>query len=840
MNKTEWIIIISAIIIILLIIGFLVWWFIFRVSTPPIPHPSPPSPPTPAGALALLTASPGTQILDSFPYLASGVNPFTDSSKYPQNYVTNVLMIQSPPYVALMNDNISSSIVDPNPDSSRTQYLAYFTAVYPLIPKSIIQKLTTEQLQGWYRSIIFYYITTSNSQPDGGWYGDYWNQRQLDNFTHDTSTGCTYATATHNDSMLFDGVWGNIDGDRTDSWGNHIFLQNMQSSLRKGMRNSPQVLAEKPPWGATSSQYGSGGFPSNVYLEMLMFPIEHPNSAISKYQYGMGFPTGCEAVDMWDQSLAWCPSTSGGKGYKQYPCDGTSKADSTTPLMQPTSPSGMPYATEKPQWFYFSQGNGMFWNMGLTSYCYNYVDFFLNAPMGKLKGTWPIGWSNMYGSGGMLGYTINGDAKEHDYTDPIYSLKLILEFLSRSAYPEACTSGDVSKSAEIDPNTSLPGLGFCASPCTGTNCSMSGASIFTSHSLDKQVAALMGVDSYWYDYNPSGEKNPTASAWLESVVPESESPVYPSRTLSDKKGYDNRYLITGWVNGHFYGFPKGNCICNTASSCSEYQGGVISQGPGSFQNSGIVDNCDDLQCNAFRGGIPGTDPKTGDIIYGKISIQNDPLIYYDQNGKEIYTTWYGKELNMDEETALTLVAEMYSCGDTGWENTGGTNDPDEWGNWPFGSYFSFGQDLGGPGKDLAIQMSQPGYSCTTIQFTAAPTSYESGKVQPAYDFEIQWNPIAVGSTGPATAISCVTLDITADFDGKEQDSGTDLRLYCNQNKGSLGGYVPVNSPAGKSAQAFSGSQLQVTNWTTLNPTAFESGQPNYMNPSVTNDLTWSK
>ena len=46
-------------------------------------------------------------------------------------------------------------------------------------------------------------------------------------------------------------------------------------------------------------------------------------------------------------------------------------------------------------------------------------------------------------------------------------------------------------------------------------------------------------------------------------------------------------------------------------------------------------------------------------------------------------------------------------------------------------------------------------------------------------------------------------------------TGKDLKIYLNRNKGDQGGYVFVDSPAGKTAKAFNGSKQKVTNWTTL-------------------------
>ena len=116
-------------------------------------------PPSPRGALMLLTATPGTQILDSFPYIATGVTPLGDLGSYPAQKADNLLVQKNAPYLSLMNSTISTSAITSSPSTERDQYLAYFTAVYPEMDKTRIQQLSTEQLQGFYRSLVFYYTT---------------------------------------------------------------------------------------------------------------------------------------------------------------------------------------------------------------------------------------------------------------------------------------------------------------------------------------------------------------------------------------------------------------------------------------------------------------------------------------------------------------------------------------------------------------------------------------------------------------------------------------------------------------------------------------------------------
>ena len=242
--------------------------------------------------------------------------------------------------------------------------------------------------------------------------------------------------------------------------------------------------------------------------------------------------------------------------------------------------------------------------------------------------------------------------------------------------------------------------------------------------LNEQVCALMGQKkgTYWKPYkvpdtgttnlnyakgikgipNEYGGFTPT-KAWANVRKTKSKKQ-FPQRNNKDNTIKDNRAIVTGWVNGHFYGYPKYREI---------------------YGNNG------EKYFNPFEGGVRGSDPKTGDIIYGKKFTEEDPLIYYNKNGKELYKTWYGKPLDMDEETALELCAEFYSCGDNGLDQYKM--------NWPFGTYFGYGQSLGGIGKSASQSLSSYPYNCTTVQFTNTATAYGS-KVQPAYDTEILYMP----------------------------------------------------------------------------------------------------
>jgi hypothetical protein len=273
---------------------------------------------------------------------------------------------------------------------------------------------------------------------------------------------------------------------------------------------------------------------------------------------------------------------------------------------------------------------------------------------------------------------------------------------------------------------------------------------------------------------------------------------FPKRSMPDTI-VDKRYMAVGWINGNFYGYPKTKTIKGSPDGKVFYD-------------------------NPFEGGVPGLD-LNGNIIYGKIITKKDPLIYLDRNGKELYRTWYNKPLNMPEEIALELCAEFYSCGDNGLEQMSM--------NWPFGTYFGYEQSLGGIGKSISQALSGYPYQCTTIQFTNTATSYSS-IVQPAYDTEILYmSPINSNSAvAPCTCATAVTLDLLADFE--TENAGNDLKIYLNRNKGKMGGFIRVNSPAGKTARAFNGSLQGVTNWTTTSDPYSSGKSINSFDPTKKN------
>ena len=515
----------------------------------------------------------------------------------------------------------------------------------------------------------------------------------------------------------------------------------------------------------------------------------------------------------------------------------------------------------KPQWFYPARGLGQFWNIGETAYCFNYVDLLLNGPMrGQGKKPSPIGWSNGFApcsdqikfppGGGELGYDTENPSvpTEHNYNDPVYSMLLVLEFESRTDIPGPCKDDNGCHQGLRDPRTGMLGLGYCAPtddkgktcacPSSNPEClyqpskPMDGASRQKSYgcapglpvtsdskALNEQVCALMGQKkgTYFEPYMIPGTKGGINSAkgisgelntyggfdptptWDQ--VRRQSGKIWPKRSSVDKI-YDKRYMATGWINGNFYGYPKGETIPGDPGGKTKYP-------------------------NPFTGGVPGLDTDGKTIIYGKITSEKDPLIYYDIRGKELYRTWYNKQLNTDEATALELCAEFYSCGDNGFDQAAM--------NWPFGTYFGYGQSLGSIGKSIGQALSAYPYTCTTLQFTNTATAYGS-IVQPAYDTEIMYMPPvnSHGSSAKCTCATAVTLDLLADFSTDASNlPGTDLKTYLNRNIGTNGGFVYTRSPAGESARAFNGGLQKVTNWTTL-ASPYDTKQTNAFDPSKKN------
>ena len=138
-----------------------------------------------------LVASVGTGVVDMFPYI---VNQNFKNEKYDHIY-SNLIS----------KDFGASRNIIPCTDIERSKFLSYLSAVYYITDLSKLQRLSTDDLRVFYRCLVFYYITTQETQPDGGWYGKYWSQRILDDGpVHNSATGQTNMTAMKNESFFFD------------------------------------------------------------------------------------------------------------------------------------------------------------------------------------------------------------------------------------------------------------------------------------------------------------------------------------------------------------------------------------------------------------------------------------------------------------------------------------------------------------------------------------------------------------------------------------------------------------------------------------------------------------
>ena len=95
-----------------------------------------------------------------------------------------------------MNSNFSNINNCNNDDNELIKLLTYIQAVYYNINMDHLKKLTKNELTAFYRSLVFYFITTMDKQPDGGWYGNYWSKHILDEGPrHNKTLGSTNMTS---------------------------------------------------------------------------------------------------------------------------------------------------------------------------------------------------------------------------------------------------------------------------------------------------------------------------------------------------------------------------------------------------------------------------------------------------------------------------------------------------------------------------------------------------------------------------------------------------------------------------------------------------------------------
>jgi hypothetical protein len=164
----------------------------------------------------------------------------------------------------------------------------------------------------------------------------------------------------------------------------------------------------------------------------------------------------------------------------------------------------------------------------------------------------------------------------------------------------------------------------------------------------------------------------------------------------------------------------------------------------------------------------------------------NPLRYYGLRDPKtglapvVYETWYGKPIEMGYETACVLLGLFYSMGDTGWETSHVC--------WPFGSYFSYAEDLG-VGKYLIGANLSEQFGVNSLHYTMTSTSLSrSGLVSPAYDYEI----VLSLDNAKIQSFPCFCSEYVKSVD-LLHDNGKSLANYVNPAKGSDGGWFPLDA-----------------------------------------------
>lgn len=553
--------------------------------------------------------------------------------------------------------------------TDRVKLLDYLSRVYFGVPKETWQLLTLDQLKGVYCSLSFLYnvdgepytlvpeffspklnSTTSplawNGKMDQVYPFDY--RRPTESILRRTPNGTEVLSSK--------GFWGDTQ-----------FANYLLNSMRKGMRNSAGLYSGK---GAGNKKYGVGGFPSNVYIEMLMYPQEH-NMNMPKVKCG---------GEVKPHTLYEYKSS---RDYLTYLHLLKEVENSNLDCIECTDEDAG--CRDDEVWTYYSSGTNTFFDLGNTCYAYNQVDAFLNAPVCCTR---------------LIGI------KSQD--DPVGSMQAILYYLVRQNTPTA------QKTKLQDP------LGYPTTAKSGLLREGNQSSFNTTHALHKQVASLMGKKDI---YEPDFE---------------------------DEAVYEKRDFITGWCNGQWYGYPKNHPLCPEG-------------------------------CAPFGYSI------TNGATFTYTGPDNEP----------IFTTWKGKKLAMSYQDALALVAEMYSTGDTGWD------DPSS-NSWPFGSYFSYGQDLGVSKYAIGQTLTGKQFNKQTLQFTSTPTSLsKSQPVIPAYDFEVMiFSPQSNTQAGLCEMMKSINI----------LSSPKVLETYTNSNVGLEGGYVDPADLSDGDIGPFRSNDAQLSNW----------------------------
>jgi hypothetical protein len=580
-------------------------------------------------------------------------------------------------------------------------------------------------------------------------------------------------------------------------WGDYLFTDPTRSSLRRGMMNSPQNQRD-----LYDARFGYGGIPCNVLFEGGILPVDSAFAPAGMIDGPLAVPNICNPKN--NQS-----------------CQLISAAEA---------------ATKKPRavYTYYCPGSGMFFASGQCAYMYNFIDGFLNLPAEcysatkqqpgdpatkDADGNYPDLWSDVLtkrlpnglpdhvtGVSKLLIYLArkvvwNETALKHAQAKAqsgTWQTGEQAKWQEAQAWPEDLKSGTLQVRLPKEADTYLAnaedrfhngGIGLVGN-VNPLDTNAPPRAYVGPRALQAQVAALMGI------YEPT--------VGTQTTVTRAE---YYGHGLFTPKGtvktsqcpfIDKRKYAMGWINGRWYGYPPVD-KWNTQTQATKIPGAQEE-----YQNFGNLSECvptigaqyvSTNKLNYTHGGIytkGGTEGVPGEQVESNekwttdgyfMPTQDNPLIYYGfkdpQTGQreELYRTWYGKPITMDYPTACKLIGMFYSMGDTGWEESMVC--------WPFGSYFSYAEDLG-LGKYVIGGNLQDTFGAQSLHYTMTSTSLAKAQfVSPAYDYEIV---LTLGDKR-VQSLSCFCQQYMKSVD-LFYNNGQHLANYCSLSKGALGGWFP--------------------------------------------------
>ena len=584
-------------------------------------------------------------------------------------------------------------------------------------------------------------------------------------------------------------------------WGNSMYTDPTRATVRRGMMNSPQNNSK-----FFDERFGYGGVPCNVLFEGGMLPIDSAFAPPGKIENSLGVPNSCNS-SVHDTCVY--PATKDG-----------------TPA---SNPDDIKYNKNKNVYTYYSPGSGMFFNSGICTYMFNYVDGLLNSPP-EFYDPSRSGFNYTYDE--LLTTRLSNGLPDH-----VAGLSKIMLYLMSQVYWEpkaynlaitAEKSGDWEAAAKSQynltaeeakqrwtvmkskgrtylseyevklPNDCLPALNRIEERYHKGGLGLPGRvnpfdgpgpprGITSARSLVSQVAGLMGV---WRDPMQAPSNSSSGEKYGYGLFTKDGNPKPAKCLFVDKRKY-----AMGWINGRWYGYPP-----EKSYSKSDNLNYMNSNYPGNNQDCSKKIGTSYMPFNSrnksngglfTKGGVNGVPGKQVESSekwkdgYFTPTKEN-PLVYYGfkdpKTGKreKLYETWYGKPITMDYVTATKLTAIMYSMGDTGWDESIVC--------WPFGSYFAYSMDLG-PGKAIIGGMSLEKFNSTSLHYTMTPTSLSKSQlVSPAYDYEIL---LTIPDKGVQT-FDCFCKNYMKSVD-LLHDNGKHLHNYAAPGKGALGGWMPVEA-----------------------------------------------